>query len=182
MRIIGGKAKGRRFVVPAGLRIRPTSDRIKESLFSILPDVHGGRFLDLFAGTGSVGMEALSRGAARAVFVEIEKLCIEAMKVHLARFGFSGQEECISTTAERAVQMLGVRGERFEVIFMDPPYDEGFVRRTLDDIGDNPILADNGIIAVQHSARETAEEETGRMKRIDERVYGDSVLSFWKWR
>jgi 16S rRNA (guanine966-N2)-methyltransferase len=182
MRIIGGKAKGRRFVIPAGIRIRPTSDRIKESLFNILPDIHGGRFLDLFAGTGSVGMEALSRGAARAVFVEIERLCIEAMKVHLARFGFSGQEECISTTAERAVQLLGERGERFDVIFMDPPYEEGYVIRTLQQINDNRVLAEDGIVAVQHSARETAEEETGRMKRIDERLYGDSVLSFWKWR
>jgi len=127
-------------------------------------------------------MEALSRGAARAVFVDSEKLCIEAIKVHLTRFGFSSQEECISTTAERAVQMLGERGERFEVIFMDPPYDEGFVKRTLDEISDSPILAEDGIVAVQHSAREATEDGRGRMKRIDERVYGDSVLSFWKWR
>jgi 16S rRNA (guanine(966)-N(2))-methyltransferase RsmD len=182
MRIIGGKAKGRRFVIPAGLQIRPTSDRIRESLFNILPDVQDGRFLDLFAGTGSVGMEALSRGAARAVFVEIERLCIEAIKVHLARFGFNDREECISATAERAVQRLGVRGERFEVIFMDPPYEEGFVRRTLDEIVESNILAEDGIVAVQHSVREKAEEETGRMKLMDERVYGDSVLSFWKWR
>jgi 16S rRNA (guanine966-N2)-methyltransferase len=182
MRIIGGQAKGRRFAAPAGLRIRPTSDRIRESLFNILPDVHGGRFLDLFAGTGSVGMEALSRGAERAVFVESERLCIEAIKVYMERFGFRGREECFSTAAERAVQMLGVRGDRFEVIFMDPPYDEGFVGRTLDEISDSFILAEDGIVAVQHSARETAEDGTGRMKCIDERVYGDSVLSFLKSR
>jgi len=182
MRIIGGEARGRRFVLPDGLNIRPTSDRIKESLFNILPVVEGLRFLDLFAGTGSVGMEALSRGAVRAVFVDEDRRCIDAIRVHLTRFGFGRRQECFSTTADRAVQTLGERGERFDVIFMDPPYDEGFVGRTLQTINDSRILAEDGMVSVQHSARESDEETAGRLKRMDERVYGDSVLSFWKWR
>jgi 16S rRNA (guanine966-N2)-methyltransferase len=164
------------------LPIRPTSDRIRESLFNILPDIKGMRFLDLFAGTGSVGLEALSRGAAQALFVDSRRRCIESIQLQLSRFGFGDSGTCLAATAERALEGLGKRGEAFEVIFMDPPYDEGYVGRTLMQIIESRVLADDGMVAAQRSARESVDDGSGWMMRIDERRYGDSVLSFWKWR
>jgi len=182
MRIIGGKAKGRRWTVPDGLTIRPTSDRIRESLFNLLPEVRGQRFLDLFAGTGSVGLEALSRGAAEAVFVDSRRRCIDVIRLQLNRFDFGEAGYCLATTAERALRLLEAGRGRFDVVFLDPPYDEGYVERTLLEIGESRVLAEDGIIAVQRSARELVKDGTGGMKQIDERRYGASVLSFWKWR
>lgn len=181
MRIIGGQARGRRIVLPAGRKTRPTSDRIKEALFNLLPDVEGLRFLDLFAGTGSVGMEALSREASQTVFVENDRLCIDAIQRHLERFGLSGYR-CLTVTSERGIQKLSQENECFDVIFMDPPYDAGHVGKTLLQIVAAGILAESGIVAVQHSIREPDDAAARSLMRINHRRYGDSALSFWKWR
>jgi N6-adenine-specific methylase len=129
MRIIGGRAKGRRIFTPKGRRIRPTSDMVKESLFNILPSIKGKLFLDLFAGTGNVGLEALSRGAAMAVFVERNPHLAEVINKNLAICGFDENYEIISATVEKGIKLLSKGRKRFDIIFADPPYEKGIVKK-----------------------------------------------------
>lgn len=179
MRISGGEARGRSIGLPRGCRIRPTADRIKESLFDILPPVKDKSFLDLFAGSGSVGMEALSRGARFTAFVEKDARLAEAIRVNLARLGFLGRADVIAADAQRGLGRLAGRGERFDILFADPPYDEGYLWETLRWLEKEDVLGEGGIIAIQHSVREAFDPSTLRFLELaDQRRYGDTVLSF----
>jgi 16S rRNA (guanine966-N2)-methyltransferase len=181
MRIIGGEARGRPIRLPGGCRIRPTADRIKKSLFDILHPVTGKSFLDLFAGSGNVGLESLSRGARFAVFVERDFRLVEAIRKGLAQLGFSDRAEVIAADAERGLRRLVQRKERFDIIFADPPYDEGLAFETLKWLEKEDVLAESGIVVLQHSTRETPEGLPVRaMAATDQRRYGDTVLSFFK--
>ena len=123
MRVIAGSAKGRRLFAPKGTETRPTSDRVKESLFNILGErVIGGAVLDLYAGSGALGIEALSRGAARAVFVDAEKAAIETIRRNVEGAGFSDRATIRRASAKTALRDLTADGERFDLIFLDPPY------------------------------------------------------------
>ncbi|MCR4400694.1 MAG: 16S rRNA (guanine(966)-N(2))-methyltransferase RsmD, partial [Syntrophomonadaceae bacterium] len=123
MRVIAGKAKGRKLKAPAGLDTRPMTDRIKESLFSILgARVPGSRVLDLFAGSGAVGIEALSRGAAWAVFVDRDARAVGVLKENLGTCGMDPAAEVYRSDVQRALQVLEERGCRFDLVFLDPPY------------------------------------------------------------
>jgi 16S rRNA (guanine966-N2)-methyltransferase len=179
MRIIGGEARGRVVRLPAGSRIRPTADRVKESLFNILHSVEGSYFLDLFAGSGNVGLETLSRGARFSIFVERDVRLVEAIRKNLAQLGFSERAEVIAADAERGLGRLVQRKERFDIVFADPPYDEGLARETLQWLGKEDVLTENGIVVLQHSVRE--ELEGSRVQALvmaDQRRYGDTMLSF----
>lgn len=179
MRISGGEARGRRIGLPRGCRIRPTADRIKESLFDILPPVKDKSFLDLFAGSGCVGMEALSRRARFAAFVEKDARLAEAIRANLARLGFLGRADVIAADAQRGLGRLAGRGERFDVLFADPPYDEGYLWETLRWMEKADVLAAGGIVVIQHSVREAFDPSTLRfLEPADQRRYGDTVLSF----
>jgi len=181
MRISGGEARGRRIGLPRGCRIRPTADRIKESLFDILPPVRERSFLDLFAGSGCVGMEALSRGVRFAAFVEKDARLAGAIRANLALLGFSGRAEVVAADAQTGIGRLAGRAERFDVLFADPPYDEGYVKVTLQWLEKADILAADGIIVIQHSVREAPDPSSLRiLKPADQRRYGDTVLSFLK--
>jgi 16S rRNA (guanine(966)-N(2))-methyltransferase RsmD len=129
MRIIGGDAKGRRIHSPKRSKIRPTSDGIKESLFNILPEVSEKSFLDLFAGTGNVGIEALSRGASKVVFIEKNAVMANSIKRNLEEFGLSGKYEILTTEASKGIRQLQKRRERFDYLFADPPYEKGFIEK-----------------------------------------------------
>lgn len=189
MRIIAGKAKGRVLVAPKAKVLRPTTDRVKESLFNIL-SVEGRRFLDLFAGAGSVGLEAVSRGASRVLFVESNRACAQAIRTNIGRCGFlnmpageAGDEgtqdiEVIECPAERALRLLGHRGERFEVIFADPPYGEGAADATLRLVRSLGLLAPGGVFVVQHSVRDGIPARREGYRVEDSRRYGDTALSF----
>ena len=181
MRIIGGEARGRPVRLPGGCRIRPTADRVKKSLFDILHPVTGKSFLDLFAGSGNVGLESLSRGAHFAVFVERDVRLVGAIRMGLVQLGFSERAEVIAADAERGLGRLVQRGTRFDIIFADPPYDEGLARETLQWLGKGDVLTENGIVVLQHSVREKLEESQAQMLVIaDQRRYGDTMLSFLK--
>jgi 16S rRNA (guanine966-N2)-methyltransferase len=180
MRIIGGEARGRPVRLPTGCSIRPTADRVKKSLFDILHPVTGKSFLDLFAGSGNVGLESLSRGARFAVFVEKDVRLVEAIRKGAAQFGFSDRAEVIAADAERGLGRLVQRKERFDIIFADPPYDEGLAVETLKWLERGDVLAESGIVVLQHSMRETPEDLQIRAMAItDQRRYGDTVLSFF---
>ncbi len=179
MRIIGGEARGRPIRLSGGCRIRPTANRVKKSLFDILHPITGKSFLDLFAGSGNIGLEALSRGARFSIFVERDVLLVKAIRMGLAQLGFSERAEVIAADAGRGLGYLVQRGTRFDIIFADPPYDEGLARETLQWLGKGDVLTENGIIVLQHSVREKLEGSQAQVLVIaDQRRYGDTMLSF----
>lgn len=181
MRIIGGDLRGRAVRLPAGSRIRPTADRVKESLFNILYSVAGTSFLDLFAGSGNVGLEALSRGACFTTFVEKDIRLARMIEASLVELGFTDRAEVIAADAERGLGRLVQKGNRFGIIFADPPYDQGLVQETLAWPDMRKALTENGIIVLQHSAREMPEGLQGQpWVAADQRRYGDTVLSFFQ--
>jgi len=180
MRIIAGQAKGRRIAVPPGNAVRPTSDRIKEALFNILGPVDDQKFLDLYAGTGNVGMEALSRGAAEVVFVEKIHTLVTDLKGNLDQFRFQGRYEIFSLDVERAVERLVQEALRFDLVFADPPYRKGFVDKTIDLLTRYPsLLAEEGTLVIQHAVAEPLQIATElAFELVDARRYGDTLLSF----
>ena len=180
MKVLGGQAKGTKIYIPKGAPVRATSDRTKESLFNILPSMEGQLFLDLFAGTGNIGIEALSRGAARAVFVEKNSLLIKAIKRNLSLCGFIGQYELIPIAVENGIQLLAKRKEKFDVIFADPPYERSFLQKTVDSLSSVSLVSENGIIVIEHSYRETYEGSDDKLILSDQRRYGDTVISFFE--
>ena len=180
MRIIGGEARGRPVRLPGGCAIRPTADRVKKSLFDILGSVAGASFIDVYAGSGNVGLEALSRGAGFVFFVESQTRLVAAIRSNLDQFGYGGRAEVIARDAERGIAWLRERGERVDVIFADPPYGEGFVSRTLLWLAAGELLNPGALVVMQHSAREMPEGSViGRLSLGDQRSYGDTVLSFF---
>ena len=183
MRIIGGEARGRQIRLPRGCRIRPTADRVKESLFAILYRLEGSAFVDVFAGSGNVGLEALSRGARSAVFVEKDPRLTDAIRSNLRLLGFENRAEVINADVQRGIGGLIKRAERFDILFADPPYDEGFVPELMKWLEGGDLLATNGIVVLQHSVRETLEGSCSQVLALaDQRRYGDTMLSFLKSR
>lgn len=181
MRIIGGEARGRPVRLPGGCRIRPTADRVKKSLFDILQPLTGESFLDLYAGSGNVGLEALSRGAGFVFFVEKDIRLAGSIRSSLDLFGYGRRAEVIARDAQRGIEGLVQRGERVDLLFADPPYDEGFVSKTLQWLEKGDLLKPGGLVVMQHSAREMPEgSEIGRLTAIDQRSYGDTMITFFK--
>jgi 16S rRNA (guanine966-N2)-methyltransferase len=181
MRIIGGVAKGRRIHLPRGCNIRPTSDRTRETLFNILHPMEGKMFLDMFAGSGNVGFEALSRGAARAVFVEKNIALANAIRRNIEDFGFGERSEALAMELRRGIRELSARGETFDILFADPPYERGFIRKTLQYLEDGMLFSQEGFIVIQHSVRESLQQkEADQYILMDQRRSGDTTLSFLK--
>lgn len=179
MRIIGGEARGRTIRLPGGCRIRPTSDRVKKSLFDILHPVAGKSFVDLFAGTGSVGLESLSRGALCAVFVERDLRLVESIWKGLDQLAYRTRAEVIAADVERGLGRLVQRKRRFDLIFADPPYGQGMAVETLKWLDEGNLLAEGGTVVLQHSIREPMEGlQIQTMAVTDRRRYGDTILSF----
>ncbi|MGQ9508186.1 MAG: 16S rRNA (guanine(966)-N(2))-methyltransferase RsmD [Thermodesulfobacteriota bacterium] len=179
MRIISGTSKGRRLAAPKGLSVRPTSDRVKESIFNILgKEIEGKIVLDLFAGTGNLGIEALSRGAMKTIFVEKARQALRIIQKNLLRCGFIGQSEVIPKDIHRAIPMLEKRGDSFDFIFMDPPYEEGLVQKTLKKLQIHPIYHQDSILIIEHGRREPLPKNLFGWKIIRQRMIGDTLLSF----
>jgi 16S rRNA (guanine966-N2)-methyltransferase len=179
MRIISGTSRGRKLATPRSLSLRPTSDRVKESIFNILQDKVDGRVvLDLFAGTGNLGIEALSRGAKRAVFVEKGRHAIQLIQRNLAQLGFGEKSEILEKDVNRAIGILKQRGECFDLVFMDPPYQKGWIENTLMKLGSHPIYGSGSILVVEHNRREPLPHRLVGWDLIRQRRIGDTVLSF----
>jgi len=181
MRVISGTAKGRRLVAPRGERVRPALDRVKEAIFDILFDVAGARVVDLFAGTGSMGIEALSRGAASAVFVEEWQPAARAIRDNLGRCGFAERARVVRADVARALGALSRRGESFDLAFVDPPYLEGLVNPTLRRLASSGILEDGATVVVEHHPREPVSPPEG-LVLTDSRKYGQTCVSFLRKR
>lgn len=180
MRVIGGNARGRRLKVPKGQSLRPTAARVKEALFNILPrDLSGIKFLDLFAGTGNVTIEALSRGAAEAILVDSSPESGNVIRENLRRLRLMDRTKVWITPVARALRLLARRGEKFDMIFLDPPYEHKLVEATLKIIAHGGLLRDSGILIAEHSVRETTESRYDGLVLHDRRRYGSTLLSFF---
>ena len=178
MRVIAGQAKGRELVAPKGMRVRPTSDRVRQSLMDILAPWTVGRvWLDLFAGTGAVGIEALSRGARRVVFVENDRRALSALEANLRRTGLMDGADVRRLSVAQALPALAAEGWSFDVIFADPPYERGLVDETVSRVGSMSLLAPGGLLVVQHSSRERPVAPSG-WRVVREASFGETVLSF----
>lgn len=182
MRVIAGKIKGRRLRAPKGQGLRPTAARVKEALFNILPhDLSGLRVLDLFAGTGNLSVEALSRGAVQAVLVDASRKAEVAIRENLRTLGLSNSSEVWSAPVLKAVRALARRGEKFDLIFLDPPYEKGWVEKILRGLAEEDLLRVEGMVVAEHSVREKIEERYGRLYLRDQRRYGATLLSFFEY-
>ena len=182
MRIITGSARGAKRKTPKGQATRPTSDRVKESVFNILGAmVRGRRVLDLFAGTGNLGLEALSRGAASAVLVD--QATGTLMRENAEHTHLAGQVRVESGDVFSRLRALEAKGESFDLVFCDPPYHIGLWQRALQCLDTGGILARNGILVVEHGADEDELPELQRLVRVEHRRYGHTTqVSFFQWR
>ena len=176
MRVISGTARGRRLKEPANYDIRPTTDKVKESIFNIIQfEIEGRRILDLFAGTGQLGIEALSRGAASCVFVDESNAAIKIVGENVKSCGFEKQAEILRSDAQSAVARLG----KFDVILLDPPYDTDLLNTVLSKIIEFDILKVNGIILCESRAEAVLPEVTAPYKVRKEYKYGKIKLTLF---
>ena len=180
VRIIAGTAKGIRLKTPKGMNTRPTADRVKESVFGILAaDVVDAEVLDLFAGTGNLGLEALSRGAASATLVDkniqsVKIMMENAILTDLSRAAVICREEVLA-----ALRRLQAAGKSFDLIFCDPPYNLGFAAKVLSCLEANDVLRQGGIFILEHSRHEKLPEGLKRIVAYRSEFYGETVVSFF---
>ena len=187
MKIIGGMFRGRNFFMPTG--IRPTQDKTRKAIFDIIgQDLKGVSFLDLFAGSGAVGLEAISRQAKRVIFVEKDGRCVNVINENLSVLNISCCENgaspflVIQMDTFAAIKQLNKRNEKFDFIFLDPPYGTDLTKKTLKTLGAYDILHPNSFIIIQHDKREILPESEGRFLRVKEKKYGNSLLSIFRGR
>ena len=184
MRVIAGKAKGRKLKAPKlspGRRIRPLSDQAKEALFNILGEkVLDSYFLDLFAGTGAVGIEALSRGAKIAIFVELDRKVVEAIRENLEITELGNNAEIYSLDVLRAIKFLNSKGAKFDIVFLGPPYGSPALERALEKLSESGLVKDDGVVVAEHRAKHEISKGFGKLVKVRDCRYGDTVLSFYK--
>jgi 16S rRNA (guanine966-N2)-methyltransferase len=180
MRIISGRAKGKRLNSPKDQSIRPTADRVKESVFNMLTQPwEDKRVLDLFSGTGSLGLEAASRGAREIVFVENARSALNILRKNISLCGLGASARVLAMPVPRGLTHLEQQGESFHTIFADPPYGKGWVERIIRAILAYRLLAVDGVLVLEHASYEPAPEAIGDFFRFNQRTYGDTVISFF---
>ena len=171
MRIISGSKRGLKLFTPADEdAIRPTLERVKESIFNLIQFDLEGKVLDLFAGTGQMGIESVSRGAEHAVFCDNQKDSLDLVRKNIKRAGFEDRTTVKETDYKRYIRDTK---EKFKIIFIDPPYERGLSQKALVELGkEDSCLRDDGIAVVECKAVEKMPDEEGRLKLIDKRTYG----------
>ena len=179
MRVISGSARGSRLKSLEGLSTRPTTDRIKETLFNILaPDIYDCVFLDLFSGSGAIAIEALSRGAKEAVLVENSAKAVEIIKENLIHTKLYDKAEIIKADVFSALEELRLKGRQFDIVFMDPPYNSGLYGEVLKKIAEAEILRENGIIIEEQSSKDGVPCVEGLFNyRVKD--YGTTKMAFY---
>jgi len=180
-RIIGGAGKGRRLKTAAGENTRPTGARVRQSLFDTLaPVIPGCRFLDAFAGNGGVGLEALSRGAAKVVLVDRSASAVVAAKENARALAHArGEVLVFRQDAATAIGALADQGMRFDVVYLDPPYASDLYEPLLSVLGEGPLLAEDGVVVAEHFHKRALPERIGALVRTREKRVGDHCLSFY---
>lgn len=173
MRVAAGSAKGRELKVPPGRRVRPTTSLTRQGLFSML-ETAGCTYesvLDLFAGSGALGIEALSRGATSAVFVDKNRASCDAIRYNVSRTGFKDRSQVLCVPATRALDVLT---GQYDTVFLDPPYDDPSAGKVLTALDQGPLLAPDALVVVVHGDRHPLGESYGQLTLLKTRRYGDS--------
>ena len=177
MRVSGGTGKGQRLKVPSGSRVRPTSDKVKQALFNILGDrVIDAAFLDLYAGAGGIGIEALSRGAKRVVFVDSSRDSLAVIRRNIEQLGFGDRANVVQATAEA---FLKKKSELYDIVFLDPPYAEE-MQPLLELIGASGLIKQGTIVVAEHFKKQPSPQQAGSLSHYRDARYGDTVLAFYK--
>jgi 16S rRNA (guanine(966)-N(2))-methyltransferase RsmD len=175
MRVVAGRVKGHQLRMPKGIETRPTSEKVREAIFSILgAAVENRRVLDLFAGTGAMGIEALSRGASSCVFVERRAPACAVIRTNLAHTRLLTESRVLCLPAERALHLLD---EPFGLILLDPPYNYPDLHGIMAMLGEARVIEDDTVVVFEHSPRFTPADRYGRLARERLRVYGDTAVS-----
>lgn len=182
MRVISGTCRGKKLFVPPGVTTRPTSDRVKEALFSILAsriDFADIRVIDICAGTGSLGIEMLSRGAESCCFIENNPSAKAILEKNLQATCCRERAEILYMDAVKALHMIAGRGQCYELVFFDPPYDSELYKRVFEALDSPGLLSSDCIIVAECSSRNLLSESYGRFKRICRREYGETALELF---
>lgn len=185
MRVIAGKFRSRQLKSLKGMALRPTSDRLRETLFNVIADrVEGSRFLDVFAGTGAVGIEALSRGAREAVFIENHAPAAALIEKNLESLGLRTEARVLAVDAARGLQRLAAEAaakRNYDIAFLDPPYAavEDY-RRVLSFLGTSRLLAEDSLVIAEHQRKLELPETAGNLDRVRMLRQGDAALSFYR--
>jgi len=181
VRIIAGALKGRRLVTPRGGTTRPTADQVRIALMDTLtPRLPAARVLDLFAGAGGVGLEALSRGAAHATFVERDPRAVAALRANIEALGVGALARVRRGDVLRELAALDRAGEQFDIVFLDPPYDADLVETTLQSLGGGGLLAPAGLVVAQHFTKRAPAAAIGALASVRTRRFGETTLTFYR--
>lgn len=181
MRIIAGSHKGRRLLSPTTSDVRPTSGRVKEAIFSILGDrIGGATVLDLFAGTGAIGIEALSRGATRVIFVESHATSLKLLQANLIQCRLSEGTEVYPGKVDTFLLHAARHGLTFDVIFADPPYRDDSINRLLPLLGQSAMILPHTAVILEHPTKHRIPPQVGPLNRIRQYRYGDTSLSLFR--
>ncbi|ARU62396.1 16S rRNA (guanine(966)-N(2))-methyltransferase RsmD [Tumebacillus avium] len=182
MRVISGDCKGRRLKAVPGTSTRPTTDKVKESMFNIIgPYFDGGWALDLFAGTGGLGIEALSRGIDKAVFLDTDHKAVATIRENVSTLGLTERSEIYKNDARRALDQLAGRGLQFELVFLDPPYKlVNYYEELISKLQTLNLLTERAYIVAEHSADVELQGAYGRAKRWRHAEYGEIAISFYE--
>ena len=183
MRIIAGSARGRSFDAPAGRDTRPTLDRVKEAIFgSIQFQVPGARVLDLFSGSGNMGLEALSRGAAEAICVDVSPACAALIRRNGEKLGLTDGLQVLNAEYGAALSGLAAQGKRVDIVFLDPPYASGFAADAVKRIFRDRLLQRDGIVIVEHAFDQPPELGEGPWEIVRVKRYGACGVTTLIWR
>lgn len=181
MRVIAGTARGRVLFAPKGIGTRPIPSMIKEALFNIWQDqINDSRFLDLFAGSGSMGIEALSRGAKEVVFVEKNRNAVSVIRKNLAACQFQNRWSVYQDDVFKRLEILGADGQKFDIVYLDPPFTiEGIFLPAMNALSDASILSDEGVAAIRTRREMELPDMIGSLKKFRLRSYGISSIHFY---
>ena len=192
MRVIAGEAKGHKLKGTAKKTTRAITDRIKESIFGILGDISGKRVLDLFAGTGSLGIEALSRGAGEVIFVDRDRNCAKLIKENLSLFTENLQATVYTSDVKNGLKRLGRSGDKFDLVFVDPPFGSsvgatcppdgrrGLLAQTLKDIEKFKLVSEEGLVIARHHNKQELSEKVDELHLNRRKKYGEDIVCFYE--
>ena len=181
MRIIAGIRKGMLIKTIESESTRPTRDMVREALFSILTnEINNSKFLDLFAGSGAIGIEAISRGAQLAVFSDLNPKCTKIIKDNIEKARFEEMSQVYTADYKLVLKKLKEKGSKFDIVYVDPPYNKGFGIDAIDKISEYELLSDNGIIILETDTNEEVPDEIGYFKKYNYKRYGRNILNLFK--
>jgi len=179
LRIISGSLRGKKLHTVRGMKVRPTADRLRESIFNILSSrIHKAVVLDLFAGTGAFGIEAISRGAEYAVFIDNSREALSVIARNIEACAFSNRTKIVKWDIERNLNCIKSFNQAFNLVFIDPPYNQNIINPSLSNLFKSGSLATGACVVLEHSAAEPLPADLGAFEIEDQRKYGKTLVSF----